>query len=206
MRLKTVATLFLAVSLTSLAAGCSSTKSDQALTTDIQAKMFSDPQVKTANVNVSVKDGEATLTGDVSNEGARFQAYKLASDTPGVKHVVDQMTMQAAQAAPMAPPVERVAPAPVASTKQPSQQGKLEELLKYCDERCRDIVRACGDDGRPLPEVGYELQDDQGRVCAEAELAWPTKKVAILLPEQDCRAAIIFPGRRQLEFPVVLGS
>ena len=31
-------------------------------------------------------------------------------------------------------------------------------------------------DKSPLPEVGYELQDEQGRVCAEAELAWPSKK------------------------------
>ena len=38
--------------------------------------------------------------------------------------------------------------------------------------------------GRPLPVNGYELQDEQGRVCAEAELAWPSKKVAMLLPEQ----------------------
>jgi DEAD/DEAH box helicase domain-containing protein len=36
-----------------------------------------------------------------------------------------------------------------------------------------------------LPVVGYELQDAQGRVCAEAEVAWPSKKVAMLLPEQD---------------------
>ena len=105
MRMKTVMTLFLAaLSVIALAVGCSSTKSDQAVATDIQAKMFSDPQVKAANINVSVKDGEATLSGNIPNEGARYQAYKLASDTPGVKHVVDQMTMQAAEAAPMAPP------------------------------------------------------------------------------------------------------
>jgi DEAD/DEAH box helicase domain-containing protein len=35
-----------------------------------------------------------------------------------------------------------------------------------------------------LPEVGYELQDDQGRVCAEGELAWPSKKLAVLVPER----------------------
>ena len=58
-----------------------------------------------------------------------------------------------------------VAPASAASAKHVPPQGKLEELLKYCDERCRDIVRACGDDGRPLPEVGFGLQDEQGRVC-----------------------------------------
>jgi hypothetical protein len=64
------------------------------------------------------------------------------------------------------------------------QATELAELLKYCDERCRDVVRACADEGRPLPEVGYELQDEQGRVCAEAELAWPSKQVAVLLPER----------------------
>jgi len=75
--------------------------------------------------------------------------------------------------------------ASVASTKRASRQNKLDELLKYCDERCRSIVRACADQGRPLPEVGFELQDEQGRVCAEAELAWPSKQVAVFLPEQD---------------------
>ncbi len=89
-----------AVGLGILTAGCSIKKSDQALTTDIQARMFADPEVKAANLSVTVKNGEATLTGDVPDEGARYQAFKIASDTPGVKHVVDQMTMQAAQAAP----------------------------------------------------------------------------------------------------------
>ena len=34
-----------------------------------------------------------------------------------------------------------------------------------------------------LPEVGFELPDEKGRVCAHAELAWPTRKVAAVLPE-----------------------
>ncbi|MBZ5661205.1 MAG: BON domain-containing protein [Acidobacteriia bacterium] len=115
--MKIVATFFLAaVSMVALATGCSSAKSDQALTTDIQSKMFADPQVKAANITVSVKDGEATISGDVPNEGTHLQAYKIASDTPGVKHVVDQMTMQAAQAAPPAE-AEPVAPPPAAKPR-----------------------------------------------------------------------------------------
>jgi DEAD/DEAH box helicase domain-containing protein len=77
------------------------------------------------------------------------------------------------------------APAAASATAEVYQPTELEELLEYCDERCRDVVRSCADEGRPLPVVGYELQDEQGRVCAEAELAWPSKKVAALLPEQD---------------------
>ncbi len=99
------ATLFLAaVSVVALAAGCSSTQKDQALATDIKAKMFSDPQVKAANVDVAVKNGEATLSGEVPDDGARYAAFKIATDTPGVKHVVDKMVMQTAQAAPAAEP------------------------------------------------------------------------------------------------------
>ena len=87
-----------------LAAGCSSARKDQDVATDIKARMFSDPQVKSASVEVTVKDGEATLSGDVPDDGARLEAFKVATDTPGVKHVVDKMTVQSAAALP--PPVE----------------------------------------------------------------------------------------------------
>ena len=124
--MKTLTTFFLAATImATLAAGCSSTKSDQSLTTDIQARMFSDPQVKAANISVAVKDGEATLTGDIPNEGARYQAYKLASDTPGVKHVVDQMTMQAAQAA-LEVPAPRVNPPPPVSKRELKREREAE--------------------------------------------------------------------------------
>src|SRR3981189_2375526 len=105
MRTKRVAILFLAaLSAVALAAGCSNTQKDQAIATDIKAKMFSDPQVKAANVDVAVKDGEATLSGEVPDDGARYQAFKIATDTPGVKHVVDKMEVRTAQVVPAAEP------------------------------------------------------------------------------------------------------
>jgi hypothetical protein len=79
---------------------------------------------------------------------------------------------------------EESTPADLPATQETSQPSGVEELLEYCDGRCRDVIRACSEQGSPLPTVGYELQDEQGRVCAEAELAWSTKKVALLLPEQ----------------------
>ncbi len=122
MRLRTAATLFL-VTLTAMAlsAGCSSAKKDEALATDIQAKMFSDPQVKAANISVAVKNGEATLSGAVPDDGTRYQAFKIASDTPGVKHVTDQMTLQTAQAAAAAPPAP---PTPVEQPPAPKPERK----------------------------------------------------------------------------------
>jgi BON domain len=123
---KTAATL-LVVTLTvmALAAGCSSAKKDEALATDIQAKMFADPQVKAANISVAVKNGEVTLSGTAPDDGTRYQAFKIAMDTPGVKHVTDETTLQTAQAAPAAPPLT---PAPA---EQPPAAKPERKLAKH---------------------------------------------------------------------------
>lgn len=123
MRLKTATTILLvALTAAGLAVGCSSAKKDETLATDIQAKMFSDPQVKAANISVAVKDGEATLSGTAPDDGTRYQAYKIASDTPGVKHVTDQMTVQTAQAS--AAPAALAPPAPVEQPPAPTPERK----------------------------------------------------------------------------------
>jgi hypothetical protein len=97
-----------------VAAGCSSGPSDEAIATDIKARMFSDAQLKTANVQVTSKNGEVTLTGEVPSEAARYAAFKLAADTKGVVKVNDQLTVQVAQAVePPAPAAPEPAPAPV---------------------------------------------------------------------------------------------
>src|SRR5207253_10308334 len=55
-----------------------------AITTDLKAKMFSEPALKSANLNVTTKDGVVTLTGEVPDDTARLAAYKLASEEKGV--------------------------------------------------------------------------------------------------------------------------
>ncbi len=70
------------------------------------------------------------------------------------------------------------------SPSSAERQRHAEEVLSYCDERCRGLVRACMEHSRLLPEVGFELQDGSGCVCAEAELAWPHRKLAVVLPER----------------------
>ncbi|MNE47251.1 hypothetical protein D3C80_1416460 [compost metagenome] len=44
------------------------------------------------------------------------------------------------------------------------------------------------------PVVGYELMDQKGRVIAEAELAWPDVRTAVLLPDSGAETAI-FAGQ-----------
>lgn len=52
------------------------------------------------------------------------------------------------------------------------------------DGSLRRTLRGAVRNGAPLPVVGYELADGNGRVIAEAEIAWPDYKVGILRPEQ----------------------
>ena len=136
-----------AMSVVALAAGCSSAQKDQSLSTEIKAKMFSDPQVKAANVEVAVHDGEATVSGEVPNDTVRYQAYKLASDTPGVKHVTDKMTVQAAQVTQDTPPVnparDVLAPAPRPERKTTKHTSKPDpkpavKSAEYRTERSPD--------------------------------------------------------------------
>ncbi|MBV8904809.1 MAG: BON domain-containing protein [Acidobacteriia bacterium] len=64
---------------------------DDALANDVKAKLYSDPATKAANINVAVKNGVVTLSGDVPAPDAELAAVKIANGTAGVKSVTDQL-------------------------------------------------------------------------------------------------------------------
>lgn len=123
MRKNRIFFLALVVAL-SLSISCSrfGKRADDAITTDIKAKMFSEPSLKSANVDITSKDGVVTLSGQVPDDAARLAAYKIATSTSGVTKVDDQMNVATAQVEPSAPPapaLEPVAPAkPAARSKR----------------------------------------------------------------------------------------
>ena len=90
------------LSLPLLFAAACNKPNDDTITTQIKAKMYSDPLLKAASVNVASKDGIVTLTGVVPDDAARLAAETIASKTPGVKQVIDSTTM--------APPPPATAP------------------------------------------------------------------------------------------------
>ncbi len=122
--------------LLSLTAACTSERSDQALGNDVKARMFSAQELRDSDIEVTVKDGEVTLTGEAASDADRLAAYKLAAETPGVKKVHDQMTVRVAEVTlpqpepePEPPPkprrVTRAAsppPQPVGQPAQPATQ------------------------------------------------------------------------------------
>lgn len=69
------------------------------------------------------------------------------------------------------------------------EQGLLDDVnwgkvLKYADSAVVGVIHYCRTKMRTPPEVGYELVDSTGRVCAEIELAWPTKKEGVYIGEK----------------------
>ena len=115
MRKNKIGVLALVLALT-MSVSCSriGKPSDEAITTDIKAKMFSEPALKAATLDVVSNHGEVTLAGQVPDDAARLAAYKIASETKGVTRVNDQMnvataqmTAQPATSAPEAEPARR---------------------------------------------------------------------------------------------------
>jgi hypothetical protein len=102
-----------AILLASLAGCGNSRPADATITQEIQSKLFASAPAKSASLDVNTNGGVVTLSGSVPNDAARYEAYKIATETNGVTKVNDQMTVAAAQSAP-APDSVAVAPAPAA--------------------------------------------------------------------------------------------
>ncbi len=87
---------------------------DQALTSDIQAKLYANDATRAANIKVAVSNGAVTLSGDVPSSDVELQAMKIANGTSGIHGVTDQMKVNPALAAAPAPPPD-TAPAPTSA-------------------------------------------------------------------------------------------
>ncbi|MGH9712931.1 MAG: BON domain-containing protein [Candidatus Acidiferrales bacterium] len=128
-RSSTIALVSLAAILT---AGCAKKPDDGAIATKIKSQMFSSSLLKNSDLRVNASNGTVTLSGSVTSDTARQEAYKLASQTPGVIQVIDQMTVNPpAGAAPetvaQAPGLEHASrPAAAQPSHRPRDKKKSE--------------------------------------------------------------------------------
>ncbi len=119
----------LAVGLMGSFLGCSNDHSDDSISKDIKASMFSDPQTKSANLSVAVKNGAVTLTGEVPDENVRYEAFKIAKQTPGVVNVEDQMSLPQSQVAPSARSAKNSESAATSARVTKPERESEEQLL-----------------------------------------------------------------------------
>lgn len=102
---------------------------DQAITSEIQAKLFADPDLKTRDIRVSSSSGVVALAGSVNTELEKAAVENLAKQVKGVKQVTNGLIVSASASAPAAAPVETAAAAPApepesAPVEKPKRQAK----------------------------------------------------------------------------------
>jgi BON domain len=160
-----------------LATGCSHAPNDTALVTSIQSQMFADQQLKNANIQVTADKGEVTLSGTVPDDAAHLDAYKIASQTPGVTKVNDQITVEVAQAAPpsLAPPP----PLKPAHVEKPARRETHKEKTHHKKHSAEQDQAQYADSNPPPPpadttqEAPPPQQQDQNLPPAPQPVAAP---------------------------------
>src|SRR5690242_10093150 len=139
-----------------LAIGCAKKVDDAALVTSIQSQMFSDSQLKDANLQVASNKGQVTLTGTVSSSAAHLDAYKIATQTPGVTSVNDQITVQQAQVSQAAPPAPVETGPPARETKRERRRREArearEEKKHHAQPAKEEVAQNVAPDPAPAPQ------------------------------------------------------
>ena len=63
--------------------------------------------------------------------------------------------------------------------------GEWAEAVDLAASALQSAMREFAGQGLPAPQVGFELTDADGRVVAEAELAWEAERLAVIWEAQD---------------------
>ena len=141
----------LLVVVLALSAACTKGPDDTAIANDIKARIFSDPDLKAAAVDVAVKDGVVTLSGELASADLQLKLYKLAQDAAGVTKVDDQMKIKGLQVAEAQPPAQALAPG------QPAQAPQAPA----------GATPKASAPARPAPAAGSPAQPAPERAAAE---------------------------------------
>ncbi len=80
-----------------LLGACSSSQQpdDKAITSEIQAKLFEDPALKTRDIRVDAQKGVVVLSGSVATDLEKASVERLAGQASGVKQVINQLAVAA---------------------------------------------------------------------------------------------------------------
>jgi hypothetical protein len=97
---------------------------DKAIVSEVQAKLFEDPVLKTRDIRVTAEKGVVMLVGTVATELEKAAVERFASRAEGAKQVVNQLAVVPTTATAAPPPPAEIpaataapeTPAPVATT------------------------------------------------------------------------------------------
>ena len=89
-------------------------------------------------------------------------------------------------------PADEAPPQAMAATAS----AEWEAAMELAAPELHEVMKQWAASGLPVPQVGYELADSTGSVLAEAELAWPKQRLAVLHEQADAGSAFEAAGGR----------
>ncbi len=98
MRAKSICLTAIGVLILSLTLGCSRSRSDAQIASEVQNKINGDGTITTKQVAASANNGVVTLSGTVRSETERMAAANDAAQVEGVKTVVNNVEVEPASA------------------------------------------------------------------------------------------------------------
>jgi len=120
---------------------------DQAITSEIQSKLFQDSVLKTRDIRVASQQGVIVLTGTVETELEKSAAERLASQASGVKQVINQLGISATSASLTTPPESETTPA--SSTRVEPAVGSVNRRRQAASRH--PVVADSAQPGGPRP-------------------------------------------------------
>ena len=102
-----------------ISVACTKPPNDSKITSDIQAKLSADSGLQDKQLSVQSANGTVTIAGNVDTQAQRDAAAKYAASEPGVKTVVNNLTVGGQALAQSQP-----APAPDADASAPASNAK----------------------------------------------------------------------------------
>ncbi|MEJ5365393.1 MAG: hypothetical protein WHS86_09850 [Desulfosoma sp.] len=86
--------------------------------------------------------------------------------------------------APEGPSETAGAEPPELSSQRAGLSPDWDQVLKFVDPALRPVLDLAAQKGLPPPQVGFELQGDDGGVIAQAEAAWEDARLAWLRDDE----------------------
>ncbi len=156
---------------------------DKAITSEILAKLYQEPVLKTRDIRVVSEKGVVVLTGTVGTESERAEAERLASQAKGVKQVINQLTMSGVPALSTAPPAPETPAQREAAPLAASNPGATRE-------HARPAVRHREVRPSPAPEVASTQRAEPFPSSQSATAAAPSPAAAPRVPPEPVRITV----------------
>lgn len=144
-------------------------RDDKAIVSDVQAKLYQDPVLKTRDVQVVSQKGVVVLSGTVSSDLEKSAAERLAGEVNGVKQVINQLSVSSSPAAEAPAPEETES----AASSPPPAPKRTRESASRSSRRAAEKPRATEPAPPPAPSQAAAQPPAQPPAQAAVEPAPP---------------------------------